>query len=76
MEDGHWGHVHAITDLDIADFRARVIQAWRLAGMAMLAASAHMSDGETVDLGTFEHHAEPPYLRQVSESSEGHRSDA
>ena len=33
MEDGHWGHVHAITDLDIADFRARVIQAWRLAVM-------------------------------------------
>ena len=45
-------------------------------GMAMLSASDHMSDGETIDLGTFEHHAEPPYLRQVSESSEGHHSDA
>ena len=24
MEDGHWGHVHVITDLDIADFSVRV----------------------------------------------------
>ena len=28
---GHWGHLDVVGDMTIADFTARVIQAWELA---------------------------------------------